>query len=392
MNVTAKLIEDAITTWAVTADRYGLMLVEAPIAEAMDLANKNPFRRPYLLKLALRPPDQQPATDFDPTSLVPTQRKEKFFYQKAILKRFNFVLDMEAASNFPSSVDVSYSWGRPDYKFSQYIHRSGRVFAQVTEEGDFILTVNKMFNNRGPQATRERSANTNDPGTRDDARFGNDRQTPVQVQNQLLRERTPHSSPMLRATLGSPDMRLRASPAIRPSLMSSGGREASSSTVTGCSKVGEVPHGMERLKADLEDFCHNVEALKDFYKEVLEKTQAGLSVPATPMTGKPMLGRESSIEDKEIPEIGLGPSWIGGGGLGGFGGGGSLRETGSSAHPSTTWRQEGFGSLRAPPFRRGSEHASDVGSLGQGQAQNMPGSPLVNVDNNGSQKSPEIGR
>ena len=153
------------------------------------------------------------------------------------------------------------------------------------------------------------------------------------------------------------------------------------------SGVGELTYGMEKLKADIEEFCSNVEGLKDFYKEVLEKTQAGLSVPATPMTGKPMLGRESSIEDKEIPEIGLGPSWIGGGGFGG----GSLRETpstmGSSAHPASAWRQEGFGSLRAPPFRRGSEHASDAGSVLGGQGA-PPGSPLVNVERNG-EKSPE---
>lgn len=396
MNVTAKLIEDAISTWAVTADRYGLMLVEAPIAEAMDLANKNPFRRPYLLKLALRPPDQMPVAEFDPNSLVPTQVKEKFFYQKAILRRFNFVLDMEAASNFPSSVDVTYSWGRPDYRFCQYIHRSGRVFAQVTEEGDIILTVNKMFNNRGPQA-RERGMHERDR-ERDEIRFGNDRQTAVQVQNQILRERTPHSSPMLRATLASPDLRLRASPAIRPSLMSGVAGGGSSSTLNQQNKmvgVAELAYGMERLKSDLEDFCSDVEALRAFYKEVLERTQAGLSVPATPMTGKPMLARESSVEDNAIPEIGLGPSWIGGatggGGLGGFGGGGSLRDTPSVREGQAAWRHEGFGSLRAPPFRRGSEHASDAGSLGQGQGQGgtqvAPGSPLVNVDSNASQKS-----
>ncbi|KFY10974.1 hypothetical protein V491_07383, partial [Pseudogymnoascus sp. VKM F-3775] len=70
MNVTAKLIEDAIASWTLTADRYGLRLVEAPIAEACTISSRHPFRAPYRLKLALPPPEKQPPTDFDATSLA----------------------------------------------------------------------------------------------------------------------------------------------------------------------------------------------------------------------------------------------------------------------------------------------------------------------------------
>ncbi|PQE03649.1 putative IML1 Vacuolar membrane protein [Rutstroemia sp. NJR-2017a BBW] len=138
LNVTAKLIEDAIDTWATTAERYGLRLVEAPIGEACSITSVHPFRSPYLIELAVQPPDQQPRTYFDVNSFTPqvqTTYANRHYYQKAIMKKFNFVLDIEAAKNFPSNVDVTYSWGRPDYTYTQYIHRSGVLLAQITDEG-----------------------------------------------------------------------------------------------------------------------------------------------------------------------------------------------------------------------------------------------------------------
>ncbi|EHK99613.1 putative Vacuolar membrane-associated protein IML1 [Glarea lozoyensis 74030] len=64
------------------------------------------------------------------------------------MKKFNFVLDVEAARNFPLNVDVTYSWGRPDYKYTQYIHRSGILLVQITDEGSFLLLANRLYNNR----------------------------------------------------------------------------------------------------------------------------------------------------------------------------------------------------------------------------------------------------
>ena len=59
MNVTAKFIEDAIVTWANSVERYGLKLVEVPIAEAAAIVDDHPFRSPYTVKLALQPPEPQ---------------------------------------------------------------------------------------------------------------------------------------------------------------------------------------------------------------------------------------------------------------------------------------------------------------------------------------------
>ncbi len=89
MNVTAKLIEDAIEGWAREALTYGLRLVEVPIAEACAISEVNPFRRPYLIRLALPPPNQQPVTYYEPNSFTLQVQPGRHFYQKAILRRFD---------------------------------------------------------------------------------------------------------------------------------------------------------------------------------------------------------------------------------------------------------------------------------------------------------------
>ncbi|CAD6504789.1 BgTH12-00292 [Blumeria graminis f. sp. triticale] len=151
MGVTAKLIKDAIESWATVADRYGLRLVEVPIGEAQKINSVNPFRRPYHMELVVQPPNQQLRSLMDinclssPSNSTPSSRN---FYQKSILKKFNFVLDIEAAKNFPSNVDVLHSWGKPDYQYSQYIHRSGVMLAQITDEGNFLLLANRVYSNK----------------------------------------------------------------------------------------------------------------------------------------------------------------------------------------------------------------------------------------------------
>ncbi|OBU00341.1 vacuolar membrane-associated protein iml1 [Pseudogymnoascus verrucosus] len=332
MNVTAKLIEDAIASWTLTADRYGLRLVEAPIAEACTISSSHPFRAPYHLKLALPPPEKQPPTDFDATSLAPISSPQKHYYQKAIMKKFNFVLDTEAAANFPTNVEVIYSWGKPNYAYSQYIHRSGTGFAQITDEGDFLLTSNKMFNSR-THIVRD-----------------NDRFVPPP------RQQTPISSPMLRATMASPG--LKPSPVAKPS--------AAVPTFAGKEKQGPDV----AIKDDMERFCNDVEGLRRFYAEVWEKATTSAVMPTPPVFKAGAAGaREAAataaglvVDDANIPVLGLGPglTWMGGnnGPIGSFRDArGELREGWGSFRDAG-----GFGSLRTPSFRRGSEHASDSGS------------------------------
>lgn len=53
----------------------------------------------------------------------------------ALLRRFDFVLDITASRHYPASVDVYYSYRSTAFDHSQWVHRSGLVFIQVLEDG-----------------------------------------------------------------------------------------------------------------------------------------------------------------------------------------------------------------------------------------------------------------
>ncbi|KAI1098310.1 vacuolar membrane-associated protein IML1 [Jackrogersella minutella] len=285
MNVTARLIEDTLKSWAAIAAQHGLRLVEVPIAEACRITEFNPFRRPYRVKLALPPPTQRPVTYYDPNSFGPQAQPGKYYYQKALLKKFDYVLDVEAASNFPGNVDVSYSWGKPDFKYSQYIHRSGMTLAEITDEGDLLLLANRLCGNRAavvqPAQARAEAA----PNERVSRLMNTSGYT-----NYGLAEPTPISSPMCRpalfASAGS-----RAPPEPSPSSGTSGPQVPLSGS--GVLREPEV------LKDTLEKFCSDANALEIFYKETLER---GIG---TPTVGVPPLGPDA-VPDANIPTLVLG--------------------------------------------------------------------------------------
>ena len=261
MNVTSKLIEDAIVSWASTVDRYGLKLVEVPLAEASAITDMHPFRSPYVVRLACPPPSQQPQTSayFDATSFSPQTTSEKHFYQKAILKKFRYILDFEAASDFPSDVDVAYSWGVPDYKYAQYIHQSGVLLVQINEEGHFLLLANRLYSNRNG--------------------FGQEAiQDAVDPKNQSARSNT---------KMGSPRASPYSSPVVRPTA------ELPKPGLQGPISGYATP---EQLKSELESFCHDATALSTFYNETLHK----------PM----VLRRHTPYTEGNIPILGLPPNLV----------------------------------------------------------------------------------
>ncbi|KAI5302873.1 vacuolar membrane-associated protein iml1, partial [Ascosphaera atra] len=149
------LIEDAVASWSSTAEKYGLRLVEVPMSEASAIVRTQVFRRPYPIKLKIKPPDYVNPVINSPSSFTSQKTNDKLFYHKAILKKFDFVLDFESSKSFSADVDVQYSWGRPTYNYHQYIHRSGCVLAQITDEGCFLLAANHLFTTR--MSTREAS-------------------------------------------------------------------------------------------------------------------------------------------------------------------------------------------------------------------------------------------
>ncbi|KAH8879677.1 vacuolar membrane-associated protein iml-1 [Thozetella sp. PMI_491] len=322
MNVTAKLVEDAVESWAREALAYGLRLVELPIAEACTISDMNPFRRPYLLKLKVPPPAQQPATYYDPNSFGPQAAPGKFFYQRAILRKFDFVLDTEAASNFPSDVEVSYSWGKPNFRYTQYIHRTGVLIAEITDDGGFLFLANLVYSNRAAAAREkeiQKETRSSEQATKDRDRVGASSRmaAPAAAGSYTpygIAEPTPISSPTIRPTLFS-------SPVVRPVLA---GRTQAPLAISefgaaspaqpnpiaggltpGPATPGPLTPGYDLVRDDVVAFCQDANALEAFYKELLER---GVQRPPNPT---PLFMAQTqlpaAVPEQSIPTLGLPP-------------------------------------------------------------------------------------
>lgn len=302
MNTTAKLVEDVVESWSREASQYGLRLVEVPIREASVISESNPFRRPYAIKLAVPPPDQQPESYLDPNSSGPQTTQRKHFYQTAVLRKLDFVLDMEAASNFPPDVDVRYSWGKPDFRYTQYIHRTGRLIAQITDEGSYLIVANRLYNNHAyrDQHNRSQATDHDRAGAAGGAGAGSSRlvsSLAAYTSNLSSQEATALSSPMVKPTFH------HYSPALRPS-------EPSPKT-----SAGPVPPPEpEQIMFDFERFCSDKAGLEAFYKETLDRAQGLPGTPAVVTSG----GLEA-VPEASIPTLGLPPGVLGGDGPAGNG-------------------------------------------------------------------------
>ena len=312
MNTTPKLIKDTITSWATSVDRFGLRLVEVPIGEVSSISSMHPFRSPYRIKLKLQPPAKQPPSYFDSMNFSPQQTHRKHYYQRALLKRFEFVLDFEAAADFPPDVDVTFSWGKPDYRYSQYIHRSGRLIAQITDEGDFLLLANRLYNAHGASGKSSyqdvvKGDNPSDgEGHRGPGFFRSNHHGGNKGNLRGSPRLSPYSSPSMRATLDIPFSTPHTTRGPSPISNSSQSQKSA--------KSKSAPVSAETLKQVFEAFCNDKEALDRFYEETLSK--ASTPGPNTPFLGSktpsrgPMtpsgapekLSMESSIPNLALPE------------------------------------------------------------------------------------------
>ena len=164
-NATARLIEDSLVSWAMQVERHGLKLVQLPLTEACTVNATNPFRMPHIVELAAKPP-APPAVSNMPTvrsadspalaarSTSASSGPDENHYLKALLRKLDFVLDFEAADAFPADVDVSYSWGGPDFAHTQFIHRSGTLLAQILPGARLLLLANRLCHSRTTVAAR----------------------------------------------------------------------------------------------------------------------------------------------------------------------------------------------------------------------------------------------
>ena len=280
MNVTAKLIEDAIVTWATSIEKYGLKLVEVPIAELANITDYHPFRSPYHIKLAMQPPQNQTEAMWDSMHFSPQySRTDKFAYHKALLRKLNFVLDMEAASAFPSDIDVSYSWGTPDYKYTQFIHRTGGLLVQITDDGNFMVLANRLAHNRAKDMGRIRPLDLHEHKkvTNDGSQSSRLPSTPA------VERANPHRSPF-------------SSPLTRPvqdsSLLHTALEKQAAAHPPPPAPTMQTP---EQVKDELETFCSDPAQLSQFYNEAFK--QAPSPSP-----------RILPVLDNNIPSLGLPPA------------------------------------------------------------------------------------
>ncbi|QVM07707.1 vacuolar membrane-associated protein iml1 [Coccidioides posadasii str. Silveira] len=282
MNATPKLVEDAIMSWVGTAEKYGLKLVELPISEASSIVERQVFRRPYPIKLKVDPPPTPVSTYLTATSFTSQAVPDHHFYQKAILKKFDFVLDFEAKSAFPANVDVCYSWGKPDYQFPQYVHRTGAVLAQITDEGHFLLLANRFHNSHNPVSLKD--SNKFDRSSEYFPR-------PRAATFDPLDRRSPLLSPVARPTPGTDS----SIPSASPLYISASDASQNSYRVT------------DQIKDSMRAFCSDAEQLEAFFAEMAmakgkTATTAGpaslSSVKLSPTTPATV---DSSIPSLELP-------------------------------------------------------------------------------------------
>ncbi|CAG8946835.1 unnamed protein product [Penicillium salamii] len=256
MSTTPKLIEDAVLSWASTAEKFGLKLVQVPISEGCAIDKTQPFRKPYEIKLKVPPPKGPLHTVFNNASFAQPGPPDHLYYQKALLRKFDFVLDFEACSAFPADVEVSYSWGKPDYLYPQFIHRSGSLLAQITDEGDFLLLANRLVSTR---STASRSDFRGRTGNHDG----------------IDRDRiSPRLSPLTRPVhdIGSP-------------------MTSSTSSNIDSANLYRAP---EHILNGLQEFCSDAAQLEQFYSESHARPRSTKVEPST-----------TNLMDASIPSLEL---------------------------------------------------------------------------------------
>lgn len=198
LGTTARFIEDTVQNWTRAMERYGLRLIEAPIGQICDVGKQNPFQAAVLIHLSLPPPATSSYGHLLPPHVNPGE-----YFEWALLRRFGFVLDQEAANRYPNDVEIIYQSRPSRFDYSQFVHRSGVAFVQVVggRQG-FLWLNNRLFNSpvnpagglglqkldrshggRGGRLARDgngRSGNGPDSVTRpgDNGRRGQDREVP----------------------------------------------------------------------------------------------------------------------------------------------------------------------------------------------------------------------
>lgn len=181
LGTTARLIDDLVQTWMRTVERYGLRLVEAPIAQIKDSHHHNPFLSAFPIGLALAPPKKssylalceqvkqihtiaayESNNDLESWVVRYVLSRDvlqiEVLFETALVRQFGFVLDQEAQANYPEQIDLHYSSRPNNFDYSQYVHRSGIAFIQVIGGRDGYLWLNNRLLNSHVHMSRSHTS------------------------------------------------------------------------------------------------------------------------------------------------------------------------------------------------------------------------------------------
>lgn len=156
LNTTTKFIDETIINWSRFCERYGLKLIETPWRELCTIPEFNPFHSFVELNLAVNPL-QDP--EFKDTEILKTN---KFYFHLHFLKVADFLLDNRGTSFFSKEqIEISYSWGKPTFKYAQFVHSSGYYIVELRDTGEFCMAPNNVHilrTNTFVNPTNEQSA------------------------------------------------------------------------------------------------------------------------------------------------------------------------------------------------------------------------------------------
>jgi len=134
ISTSARCLEDLIRHWGRSVERYGLRLVEGFVEQVTDIRDKNTFQSCFPIRFAIPPPTTKRIRENGTST--------DCYFESLLLKKFGFVIDVEAESAYSDQVEVFYSYRRTSYTYTQFVHRSGAAFVQVLggHEGFRFLT------------------------------------------------------------------------------------------------------------------------------------------------------------------------------------------------------------------------------------------------------------
>jgi len=294
LDANPKLIEDAITHWASVAEKYGHKLVQIPVAEAHKISQTIPFRSAYIVHLSVQPPNNPIDHLFDHNVGTPIAHHSnmRHGYQRALLKKYNFVLEQEAASNFPKDMQITYTWGKNDYKYNQFVNQSGQILAQIDEEGRLLFIINRLHDYRASQLKESMFSSSKHERDRDREGHNRDKDkdhtdrpgsSSIHRTNANTSVRTtPYTSPSLSAISNSHSVAqspiIASSPQQQETQIHHHDLGNNTMTTTGNTFA-------ESLIREIEAFCADEHALGAFWDSITELASAEASVRNTPMLG-----------------------------------------------------------------------------------------------------------